>query len=282
MSWRQNDILKILHGPQSAERELLCKFRPFNQQFLDEAGIELPDRVPVRAASSGILLLKEKPQIPSSFEEHRKIGKEIIDRVPLSAWIQLALEIPSVHITALNREMDELSQFVFGTTYLSRISNYELELEMFIYDTLKNAVDCAIEGIYSPFELTSYDVIKGPLGGILNQPLPVKDLLRQLNYIHTYCPLSEVSLKDLIDINLDIEKPTRNIAREMVKRDYRTFQEVKSLYLNGLPIQQLLKIMKHRSQFLSFTAKSLSSDPVMREKLMNLIKSQGLLLDGGD
>lgn len=133
MSWRQRDILQILHGPKSTEKELLCKFRPFNQHFLDEAGIELPVETPVCDTSSEISLSK-KPHIPFKFEEHRKLGKEAIDRVPFFAWIQLSLEIPSVHIATLKREMEDLSDLVFFTNdSLDQIFHYKLEMETVCY-----------------------------------------------------------------------------------------------------------------------------------------------------
>lgn len=133
-----------------------------------------------------------------------------------------------------------------------------------------------MKGKNSPFEL-DLDVIKGPLERVLNLPIPVKEVLQRLNYIDLYLPLSEVSLYDLMDINWQLPEKfhrtgIRTIARDMVMEDYRIFQKLNHLYVNNFAIHHLLQRMRHQWQFLCFTTKSISFDPVMRNKLTKLVK----------
>lgn len=87
---------------------------------------------------------------------------------------------------------------------------------------------------------------------VLNLLLPVKEVLRRLNYIHSYLPFSEFSLRDLIKINWQLPKKLdrtgiRTIARDMVMEDYRIFQKL--TYRYGFVDYGLLQRMSHQWQF---------------------------------
>lgn len=104
MSWRRRDIMTILKSQHKHDsRHLLYRYRPFNESFLKEIGITLPE---IRHSIREVEFLEfeqnsEDLGMSKLVESLVRSGRMVFIRTPFYAFVQESLNIPSKHITVL-------------------------------------------------------------------------------------------------------------------------------------------------------------------------------------